>query len=49
MTELEILLARGYGRSDLYYKEYSKLIEENYQLKIKLADKIDDINPFINQ
>ena len=47
LTELEILLARSYGRSNLYYKEASKLLEENFQLKNILEIEIDSENPIL--
>ena len=47
LDELEVLLTRGYGRSNLYYKEASKLFEENYHLKQKLSMEIDSMNPIL--
>jgi Rps23 Pro-64 3,4-dihydroxylase Tpa1-like proline 4-hydroxylase len=45
LYEIEVLLTRGYGRSNLYYKEASKLFEENYWLKVRLGLDIDSMNP----
>ena len=47
LKELEILLARSYGRSNFYYKDASKFFDENFQLKKILGIEIDSENPIL--